>query len=443
MDQYGDGTIEQFITRGQINRLFAEMPSDRGQQPGTVAAYISAYLKFLKWLLLETKIAPVHFQEASNCLSGIKTSVYKQRKQREGRLEAEADELLIDSQDIDTFNRSQYKKNLRQKLRRTDRQGKIDQQTHDDIRNYLMLEVVLANRQRASAVANMTVENQIRARKQRNSEGEDMWTMLVSDHKTVTTYGAATLALNTELFTDLTFYIEEIRGRMPPNQWETVFGPMWLVYWSGEPIQSKRVTRLISSSWLNAGLKSQISTTLLRKTIVSKCFEEQPSALKTLASHMTHTEKVQQKYYLVSQKRQNAVETAGVIRSVTEKSKTPTVGLKQPERYLKGATLAKTDKNEDKESTTSDGTASTSSQMWSGIRHRKRQNPTEWTDSDDFLLRLTFDDFFANKTTPTTDQVQQKLDRHQTTKAAFLKKLTLEQIRQKLTYKINKLIKRT
>lgn len=57
---------------------------------------------------------------------------------------------------------------------------------------------------------------------------------------------------------------------MPPNQWETVFGPMWLVYWSGEPIQSKRVTRLISSSWLNAGLKSQISTTLLRKTIVSK-----------------------------------------------------------------------------------------------------------------------------------------------------------------------------
>lgn len=110
-----------------------------------------------------------------------------------------------------TFNRSQYKKNLRQKLRRTDRQGKIDQQTHDDIRNYLMLEVVLANRQRASAVANMTVENQIRARKQRNSEGEDMWTMLVSDHKTVTTYGAATLALNTELFTDLTFYIEEIR----------------------------------------------------------------------------------------------------------------------------------------------------------------------------------------------------------------------------------------
>ncbi|XP_071854153.1 uncharacterized protein [Apostichopus japonicus] len=109
---------------------------------------------------------------------------------------------------------------------------------------------------------------------------------------------------------------------------------MWLVYWTGEPIQSKRVTRLISSSWLNAGLKSQISSTLLRKTIVSECFEEQPSALKTLASHMTHTENVQQKYYLVSQKRQNAVQTAGVIRSGTEMSKTPTVGLKQPEKGI-------------------------------------------------------------------------------------------------------------
>ncbi|PIK37242.1 hypothetical protein BSL78_25934 [Apostichopus japonicus] len=278
MDQYGDGTIEQFITRGHINRLFAEMTSDRGQEPWTVAAYISAYLKFLKWLLLETKITPVHFQEALNCLSGIKTSVYKQRKQREGRLEAEADELLTDSQDIDTFNRLQYPKNLRQKFRRTDRQGKIDQQTHDDIRNYLMLEVVLPSRQRASAVANMTVENQIRARKQRNSEGEDMRTMLVSDHKTVTTYGASTLAFNTELFTDLTFYTEEIRAR--PLQFD----------------------------------------------------------------------------------------------------------LSNQKRYLKGATLAKTDKNEDKESTTSDGTASTSSQMWSGIRQRKRQNPTEWTDTTTFFF---------------------------------------------------------
>lgn len=31
-----------------------------------------------------------------------------------------------------------------------------------------------------------------------------MWTMLVSDHKTATTYGAATLALNRELVMDLT-----------------------------------------------------------------------------------------------------------------------------------------------------------------------------------------------------------------------------------------------
>ncbi|XP_071854506.1 uncharacterized protein [Apostichopus japonicus] len=99
---------------------------------------------------------------------------------------------------------------------------------------------------------------------------------------------------------------------------------MWVKYDSGKPITSKRVTRCISACWTNAGFTSTISTTLLRKTIVSKCFEEQPHDLPTLASHMTHTEKVQQKYYLDSKKRQNAVDTADVIRSVTQKSKTPT-----------------------------------------------------------------------------------------------------------------------
>ncbi|PIK36577.1 hypothetical protein BSL78_26588 [Apostichopus japonicus] len=167
MNQYGDGIIEQSMTRGHINRLFAEMPSDRGQQPGTVRAYISAYLKFLKWLLLDTKITPVQFPEASNCLSGRE----KRRKRK-----AERGEI----------------------------RGRGTRAAHRQPR-------YRPNRQRASAVANMMVENQMKARRQRNSEGEDMWAMLVSDHKTVTTYGASTLALNRELFTDLTYYIQEIR----------------------------------------------------------------------------------------------------------------------------------------------------------------------------------------------------------------------------------------
>ncbi|XP_071835680.1 uncharacterized protein [Apostichopus japonicus] len=219
-------------------------------------------------------------------------------------------------------------------------------------------------------------------------------------------------------------------------------GPMWLSYTTGAPILSKRVTKCISSCWLNTGLKSHISTTLLRNTIVSKCFEEQPESLKTLSSHMTHTEKVQKKY-LVSQKRQNAVATAKVMRCVTEKSKTPTYGPgPSGVKFPRAGTMTNTDQDTDKQSTTTTTGGTESSRMWTGIRHRTEKTPedeTVWTDNVETVLRLVFCNVFASKTTPTTRQVNETLDGHATTKFVFLKKSTVEGIRQNLVYRINKL----
>lgn len=45
-----------------------------------------------------------NFNESETCLSGIKSSVYKERKQRGRKMEAEAGELLIDSADIEVSN---------------------------------------------------------------------------------------------------------------------------------------------------------------------------------------------------------------------------------------------------------------------------------------------------------------------------------------------------
>ncbi|PIK50832.1 hypothetical protein BSL78_12303 [Apostichopus japonicus] len=103
MDQFGDGTIAQFLQRQHINEIFAKMPEQRAQQPGTVAAYIVSFLTVAKWLRLEKIIESDTFEEVQNCLAGIKSSVYKKRKMREGRMEAE--ELLIDSLDIAISNK--------------------------------------------------------------------------------------------------------------------------------------------------------------------------------------------------------------------------------------------------------------------------------------------------------------------------------------------------
>ncbi|XP_071835689.1 uncharacterized protein [Apostichopus japonicus] len=186
----------------------------------------------------------------------------------------------------------------------------------------------------------------------------------------------------------------ETRGRIPINQWEKVMGPMWLSYTTGAPILSKRVTKCISSCWLNTGLKSHISTTLLRNTIVSK-------------------------------------------------SKTPTYGPgPSGVKFPRAGTMTNTDQDTDKQSTTTTTGGTESSRMWTGIRHRTEKTPedeTVWTDNVETVLRLVFCNVFASKTTPTTRQVNETLDGHATTKFVFLKKSTVEGIRQNLVYRINKL----
>ncbi|XP_071810709.1 uncharacterized protein [Apostichopus japonicus] len=150
-------------------------------------------------------------------------------------------------------------------------------------------------------------------------------------------------------------------------------GPKWLSYTTGAPILSKRVTKCISSCWLNAGLKSHISTTLLKKTIVSK-------------------------------------------------SKTPTYGPgPSGVKFPRAGTMTKTDQDTDMQSTTTDGTES--SRMWTGIRHRTEKTPedeTVWTHNDE-TTATSFLHFLASKSTPTTRQVNETLDEHATTKFVFLK----------------------
>ena len=84
----------------------------------------------------------------------------------------------------------------------------IDRETYNDVRNYLLTRVALANRQRAAAVANMTVQDFMYAKRSKRTK---MYTVLVSSHKTAATYGTATLGISEDLHFEIVNFQGNIR----------------------------------------------------------------------------------------------------------------------------------------------------------------------------------------------------------------------------------------
>lgn len=82
---------------------------------------------------------------------------------------------------------------------------------YDAARNHLMLQIVLANCQRAWAMGNITVESILKAREETTDEGEQLWTFLVSEHKTTSAHGTAVLGADRETYQLLISYVQNIR----------------------------------------------------------------------------------------------------------------------------------------------------------------------------------------------------------------------------------------
>lgn len=87
---------------------------------------------------------------------------------------------------------------------------RITKDIYLDARDYLLTRVALANRQRAGAIANMTVHAFKQAKKS-DVEGIDVWTIVTTEHKTAGTYGGATLGLECDLYDMMVKFTDNIR----------------------------------------------------------------------------------------------------------------------------------------------------------------------------------------------------------------------------------------
>lgn len=152
-------------------------------------------------------------------------------------------------------------------------------------------------------------------------------------------------------FTGFSFFILFLfSGRCNiPLQPSVTYGFLWIQYLTGQAVTSNRFSRCMQRAWKEAGLKSHISTTALRKTTVTtvtlsfksmdlenlrfiesslqitfqtfvpsfQVYEDDPTQMETLRTHMTHSAGVQERYYNLSKKRQTTAKAILQIKSST------------------------------------------------------------------------------------------------------------------------------
>lgn len=187
----------------------------------------------------------------------------------------------------------------------------ITQSQYTLIRDFLLVEILIDNANRAGALSSMKMEEFNRVSK----HGEEH-VVLVKDHKTIQTNGPARIVLSQKLHSWIDIFIREVRSKVPsltaaPK--ESVF-----LTWNGETMESSQINKAIKSIWKKAGMEGSPSATLFRKSAVSEVHTKSESneARGNLADLMAHNVETARKYYHLQEKSKSSVQASRHLRQV-------------------------------------------------------------------------------------------------------------------------------
>ena len=187
----------------------------------------------------------------------------------------------------------------------------LSQSQYTLIRDFLLVEISIDNANRAGALANMKVGEFTRV-----SKHDEENIVLVKNHKTLQTHGPARIVLSSRLHSWMDIFVQEVRSKVPGvtgSLNESVF-----LTWNGETMESSQINKAIKSVWKKAGMEGSPSSTLFRKSAVSKVHtnSESNEARGNLADLMAHNVDTARKYHRLQEKSKSSVQASKHLRNV-------------------------------------------------------------------------------------------------------------------------------
>ena len=163
----------------------------------------------------------------------------------------------------------------------------VNQAVYTLIRDFLLLEIAIANAHRSGMLANMTV-GEFKAAK----EKQDTIFISVKKHKTADTHGPARVVLSPTLFSYLQVYFNEVRSRVldsTSNENESDEAYVFLS-WNGAKMESGQICTAINAALEKGGMQGHILSTLFRKSAVTNVHARHNELRSDLADLMAHKE---------------------------------------------------------------------------------------------------------------------------------------------------------
>ena len=112
------------------------------------------------------------------------------------------------------------------------------------------------------------------------------------DLKTVDTQGPACVVLSLSLFSYLRLYVSEMRSQMEDSTSEEYGSNKRSVFlsWNGSKLESGQISTAINAAWRKGGMEGHVTSTIFRKSAVTKVHTRHKGMKSDLADLMAHKE---------------------------------------------------------------------------------------------------------------------------------------------------------
>jgi len=280
--------------------VFMKFAAQKRYLPATKKSYLSSMKHFCKYAL-DTNVGNDRVVEKMHdrVSSWITTCRKEFGKHQQVKMDSDFNKLVT-PEDVAQFHKSEPATTAIKLIGASeDGSRSLVQTEYITVRDYILAEVALKNANRSGVLAHMTVNELLAARLV-----DGQYVVSVAEHKTATTYGAAKVVLTPSLHQYMTVYCVKFRSQVVPanNTPSELF-----LSWNGLPMTSGQITRCLQSVWHRAGLGSDITFNLVRKSAVSAMHDIHPQMSAKLADLMCHRQTTAEKCYRIVERERNSV----------------------------------------------------------------------------------------------------------------------------------------
>lgn len=315
--------LTSLFNKSLVRDKFLKEHAEEKYKPDTVKSHLLSLRNFCSFVLTEepeciTVDAAIIQQVAEK--ARLWSSSYKKDSNRR-HLEKQNEDLenLVTPEMISTFERSE---SARMAVNYIDELSgahslQINQSIYTLIRDYVLLEMTIANAHRSGVLANMTIAEFEKAKE--TKQGSIL--INVGKHKTDDTHGPARVVISTTLFSYLKVYVTELRRHITDTESSSDKTMPVFLSWNGAKLESGQISTAINAAWKKGGMEGHISATIFRKSTVTKVHEDHKELKGDLADLMGHKTGTAEKFYRLREKEEACIAAANNLTSIMTASK--------------------------------------------------------------------------------------------------------------------------